>query len=137
MQIESTEPAQVLVIDDNDVSRTSIRRLLERAGLSVIAASSPLGASRIIVQRHVKVAVVDLEMPEMRGSALVELIRKNRRIHQVGVVIISGVSDPELVKAAAESGADAAISKLDMVDTLVPTVNRLLRKVERADSAAD
>jgi hypothetical protein len=36
-----------------------------------------------------------------------------------------------LVAAASEVGADAAISKLEMATTLVPTVNKLLRRALR------
>jgi CheY-like chemotaxis protein len=117
-----------LVIDDNDVVRSSIARLLETAGMSVISAPTAIGASRTMLRSHVKVAVVDLDMPEMRGSALVELLRKHPKLADIGVVIISGVPAEELVSAAASSGADAAVSKLDMHETLVPIVSRLLRK---------
>jgi CheY-like chemotaxis protein len=125
---EASTRAQVLVIDDNEVVRKSIARLLESAGLQVITAGSAIGASRTMLRGNVKVAVVDLDMPEMRGSALAELLRKQPKLRDVGIVIVSGVPADELVTAASRSGADAAVSKLDMAQTLVPTVKRLLRK---------
>jgi CheY-like chemotaxis protein len=124
----SHETAQVIVIDDNEVVRRSIARLLQTAGMRVIAAPSAIGATRTMLRSHARVAVVDLDMPEMRGTALVEILRKNPKLSDVGVVIVSGVSAEELLEAASSSGADACVSKEDMHKTLVPIVTRLLRR---------
>jgi DNA-binding response OmpR family regulator len=70
-------------------------------------------------------------MPAMQGSALLRLVRSNPRLAHVALVLLSGVSAQELVAAAREVEADAAISKLEMASTLVPTVNRLLRRAQR------
>lgn len=125
------EPAQVLVIDDHEISRNSVLRLLRSAGLSVVGASSAIGATRLALRRGIQVAVIDLNMPAMRGSSLVQVIRKSPRLAHVGIVLLSGASDTELVTAAGEVGADAAVSKLHMKDTLVPSVQKLLVRAAR------
>jgi DNA-binding NarL/FixJ family response regulator len=125
------EPAQVLVIDDQEISRNSVARLLRSAGISVIGAPSAIGATRLALRRGIQVAVIDLNMPAMRGSSLVRVIRKSPRLAHVGIVLLSGASDAELVMAAGEVGADAAISKLSMADTLVPAVQKLLARTSR------
>jgi CheY-like chemotaxis protein len=122
------ERADVLIVDDDAVVRTSIKRLLESAGLRVLEISSAIGASRTILQHHVRLVLVDLRMPAMAGSALVGLLRKSPRLQQVPMVLVSGAPADELVTAAAEVGADAAVSKLEMNATLVPLVRRLLRR---------
>ncbi len=131
MQTAEDPHAQILVIDDNAIVLRSVARLLERAGLSVISVGSPLGATRTMLRSHVKVAIVDLDMPEMRGSALIELLRKNPKLSNAGFVILSGRPADELVEEASSSGADAAVSKLDMHETLVPIVTRLLRRADK------
>jgi DNA-binding NarL/FixJ family response regulator len=125
------EPAQVLVIDDHQISRNSVIRLLQAAGLSVVGASSAIGATRLALRRGIQVAVIDLNMPAMRGSSLIQVIRKSPRLANVGIVLLSGASDEELVTAAGEVSADAAVSKLSMKDTLVPAVQRLLARASR------
>jgi DNA-binding NarL/FixJ family response regulator len=127
----SEEPAQVLVIDDHQVSRSSVIRLLQAAGLTVIGAPSAIGATRLALRRGIQVAVIDLNMPAMRGSSLIQVIRKSPRLANIGIVLLSGASDTELVTAAGEVSADAAVSKLTMKDTLVPVVQRLLQKATR------
>jgi PleD family two-component response regulator len=67
----------------------------------------------------------------MPGSALLPVFRRNPRLEHVAVVLLSGVSARELVTAAREVGADAAIAKLEMAQKLVPTVTRLLKRAQR------
>lgn len=127
----SSEPADVLVVDDNALNRTAIVRLLRRDGLSVISTDSAIGATRIVLRSGVSVVVADLNMPAMQGSSLLTVFRRNPRLAHVAVVLLSGVSADELVRAASEVGADAAVSKLDMATMLLPTVHRLLRRALR------
>jgi DNA-binding NarL/FixJ family response regulator len=132
MTAQSTdEPAQVLVIDDHQISRNSVIRMLQAAGMSVIGAPSAIGATRLALRRGIQVAVIDLNMPAMRGSSLVHVLRKSPRLAHVGIVLLSGASDEELVTAAGEASADAAVSKLNMKDTLVPAVQKLLARAAR------
>jgi DNA-binding NarL/FixJ family response regulator len=125
------EPVQVLVIDDHQISRNSVIRLLQAAGLTVIGAPSAIGATRLALRRGIQVAVIDLNMPAMRGSSLIHVIRKSPRLANIGIVLLSGASDEELVTAAGEASADAAVSKLTMKDTLVPAVQRLIARAAR------
>jgi DNA-binding response OmpR family regulator len=125
------ERADVLVIDDTALGRNSVVRLLRRAGIAVIATDTAIGATRLVLRSRVSVVVADLNMPAMQGSALLRLVRSNPRLAHVALVLLSGVGAQELVTAAREVEADAAISKLEMATTLVPTVNRLLRRAHR------
>jgi CheY-like chemotaxis protein len=124
--------ADVLVIDDNDLNRSTIVRLLRSAGMNVISSDSAIGATRLVLRSGVSVVVADLNMPAMQGSSLLQVFRRNPRLADVAVVLLSGVSADELVAAASAVGADAAISKLEMASTLVPAVQRLLKRAQRA-----
>lgn len=123
--------ADVLVVDDNTLNRSAILRLLRKAGISAIATDSAIGATRLALRSQVSVVVADLNMPAMQGSSLLQVFRRNQRLRHVGMVLLSGVSAQELVTAASEVGADAAIAKIEMASTLVPAVTKLLRRAAR------
>lgn len=123
--------ADVLVVDDNALNRAAIVRLLRKAGISAIATDSAIGATRLAVRSQVSVVVADLNMPAMQGSSLLQVFRRNPRLRHIGMVLLSGVSAQELVSAASEVGADAAIAKVEMAATLVPAVNKLLRRAAK------
>jgi DNA-binding response OmpR family regulator len=129
---EPVEQAEVLVIDDSELNRNSIVRLLRASGMSVSSSDSPIGATRLALRTGASVVVVDLNMPAMQGSSLLRVFRRNARLSHVAVVLLSGVAADELVVAASEVGADAAVSKLEMSSTLVPVVRRLLKRAQRA-----
>jgi DNA-binding NarL/FixJ family response regulator len=129
---EPVEQAEVLVIDDHELNRTTIVRLLRTSGLKVISTDSAIGATRLVLRSGVSVVVADLNMPAMQGSSLLQVFRRNARLSDIAVVLLSGVSADELVAAASAVGADAAISKLEMAATLVPAVRRLLKRAQRA-----
>ncbi|HET8933758.1 MAG TPA: response regulator [Polyangiales bacterium] len=128
--------ADVLVVDDNSLNRAAILRLLRKAGISAIATDSAIGATRLAVRSQVNVVIADLNMPAMQGSSLLQVFRRNPRLRHVGMVLLSGVSAQELVSAASEVGADAAIAKVEMVTTLIPAVNKLLRRAARPRQAS-
>jgi CheY-like chemotaxis protein len=118
--------AAVLVIDDHDVAREVMTRLLTDAGHRVCAQSTPIGATRTIVRENISVVVVDVEMPALRGDRLVALFRSNPRFRNLGLILVSGAPEKELVEIGREVGADAVVPKIHLEESLVSTVARLV-----------
>jgi len=65
----------ILVVDDQEETLISVRRLLEHEGHRVFTASSGEDALELIRQHELHVLVVDYFMPHMTGGQLVERIR--------------------------------------------------------------
>lgn len=117
----------VLVIDDSDVARGEMMRVLQLAGFSVTGLASPIGATRTILELRVQCVVIDILMPGMRGDRLAALFRGNPRMRDLGVVLVSGASTAELLGLSVESGANAVVSKANLQD-LVPAVRKAIRR---------
>jgi PleD family two-component response regulator len=117
----------VLVIDDSAIARARMVDMLTAAGFEVAELPSPIGATRLILQRRVSVVVVDVLMPGMRGDRLAALFRGNPRFAEIGVVLVSGEARVRLDRLLTETGADATVSKSNLGD-LVPTVLRVRRE---------
>jgi len=62
-------PGKVLVVDDNDAGRYVKRRILEQAGHSVIEAREGFEALRIIVATKPEVVVLDVKLPDIKGTS--------------------------------------------------------------------
>ena len=124
--IPGPSPA-VLVIDDNEIALAAIRRLLEKAGITVECLPTAIGATQTILRHSIRVVVADLNMPAVTGSSLVTMLRKNPRLRDVAVVLISGEPPEALAQIANQVGAAGSVSKQDMHLVLVPMVQRLLR----------
>ena len=74
---------------------------------------------------------VDVEMPALRGDRLVALFRSNPRFRNLGLILVSGAPENDLVELGRAVGADAVVPKVHLEKSLVPIVARL---VERAIS---
>ncbi|MCP4804492.1 MAG: sigma-54-dependent Fis family transcriptional regulator [Proteobacteria bacterium] len=68
--------SRVMLVDDDDLVRKSLARQLCRQGFDVLQAEDGRAALRTLESEHVDVAVVDLEMPGMRGHEVIRRIRQ-------------------------------------------------------------
>jgi two-component system cell cycle sensor histidine kinase/response regulator CckA len=87
---------RVLVVDDEDLTRQTITRMLEAGGFTVVTATNGAEALEYLSKRSADVDIVlsDVTMPEMNGIDLSYHIRD--RYPRMPVAIVSGdVSDLE------------------------------------------
>jgi DNA-binding NarL/FixJ family response regulator len=106
----ATLGSRVLVADDHPVLRQALRRLLERAGLEVVAeAGDGAEAVRLALAERPDIALLDLVMPRVGG---LEAARKiTDTCPGTRVVMISGHVGSEQVMHARRAGAVAFIAK--------------------------
>lgn len=104
--------ARILVIDDEELVRTTIRMRLEQNGHEVVEAGNGDEGLATLERRPVDLVVTDIIMPEKEGIETIRAIR--RRNPEVGIVAISGggrTSPLDLLSAAKKLGADQALRK--------------------------
>jgi two-component system response regulator MprA len=95
---------RILVVDDDDPIRESIRLALDIIGIEVVAVESGERALEAFARMPFDGAIVDLMMPGMNGVDTVRALRS--RAPSLPVVLISGSlmqasgSAPELLRAA-------------------------------------
>lgn len=118
---DGTSTISVLVIDDSEIARTDMAHRLSQAGFKVSSLSSPIGATRVIVDGAIDVVVVDVQMPSIRGDRLAALFKGNQRFSALGVILVTGGSEAELDQLRASAKADFILSKakLDRLPALV------------------
>lgn len=83
-----TQPAQLLVVDDEQNIRLTLSALLSRAGHSVTAAASGEEAVALFDRRSFDLMLVDLQMPGINGIQVVENLRQ--RGHDTVVIVLTG-----------------------------------------------
>ena len=124
--------ARVLVIDDQEIARKLMTRLLTSAGFQVFAQPSAIGATRLMIRQQIAVVVIDVHMPALQGDKLVQLFRENPRFSDVGLILVSGTSDGDTLEALGRAaGADAVVPKYAIETSLVREVTRLASRRPR------
>jgi CheY-like chemotaxis protein len=106
-----TSSLRVLVIDDDDVSRELLCSVLEACGHVTIELPTPIGATQLIQEQNVQAVVIDVMMPALTGDRLAQLLKKNPRFRDLGVVLVTGDSSVDLDNLAKKAGAYAVVSK--------------------------
>ncbi len=71
-----TQPAQILVVDDEQNIRLTLSALLSRAGHAVTVAASGEEAVAMFERQRFDLMLVDLQMPGMHGIQVVEVLRQ-------------------------------------------------------------
>ena len=123
--------AHVLVVDDEDLVRRTVRTALEERGHSVHEASNGLEALEILGREPVDVAVVDIVMPVMGGLQLTsEIDRRHPRVKVIAVTAWDQQPKMSLLAAARDLGADAIVQKPFTMASLCDLVEQLAARGE-------
>ena len=94
--MDGMEKELVLYIDDSGVEREIVRGMLEAEGYEVMTTGNAEAAARFVKKRPPDIILLDLHMPGMAGSALVEKLRKVPGLRRVPMVALSAsIKDEE------------------------------------------
>jgi CheY-like chemotaxis protein len=88
--VRSSREGTVLVVEDNDALRTSIKDILALDGWTVKAVQSAESAFSTMGENPPVLIMLDLMMPEMDGFEFLNQLQHNPRWSDIPVVVISG-----------------------------------------------
>lgn len=103
--------ADILIADDDAVSRKLLRRLLEQDGHSVLAAADGAEALELFAAEQSDVVLLDVLMPELDGISVLERLKDDPATEHVPVIMISAVEETGSVARCIEAGADDYLPK--------------------------
>lgn len=104
--------SRILLVDDDGVSRSLARALLEKHGFQVTeAADGQAALERIKTSGPFTLMVLDLEMPRLDGREVLARLRAQPETAQLPVVILTGTESPSTEIELMEQGADDYIRK--------------------------
>jgi signal transduction histidine kinase len=89
MKHEPERPVKILVVDDREENRVSLSALLRRDDLEILLASSGDQALDHLLNHDVALALLDVQMPDMDGFALAELMRGAQRTRHVPIIFVT------------------------------------------------
>lgn len=121
---------RILIADDMDSMRRAIHGMLKvlQIGKTYYLAANGLDAWEILQKQPVDLALLDWNMPEMRGVELLSRIREDRRFRELPVVMITGEANQEIVAEAAETEIDAYLLKPVTTQALSDRIHAVIDK---------
>ncbi len=120
---------KILVADDESSIREIAGELLTSAGYDVLEAEDGKQALALARKEQPVLILLDLVMPEMSGYDVLQEIRKDPRLRNTPILILSVlVSGVDTDVYFHELDVDGFIDKADFVISLVPRVHEILSK---------
>jgi PAS domain S-box-containing protein len=88
-------PVKFLAVDDLDENLVALEALLRREGLEIIKARSGSEALELLLQHDIALALLDVQMPEMNGFELAELMRGLERTRRIPIIFVTALPADE------------------------------------------
>ena len=102
----------ILVVDDVAENRDLLLRRLQRLGFTAIdQAQNGIEALAAIGAKPYDLVLLDIMMPELDGFGVLEALKRDGRINELPVVVISALSEIEPVVRCIELGAEDFLFK--------------------------
>ncbi|MDA8267818.1 MAG: response regulator transcription factor [Actinomycetota bacterium] len=122
--------ARILLVEDDERIRASLRLALEDEGYEIDEAASGEAALERTSEQAADVVLIDVMLPGMDGF---ECCRQIRRASTVPVIMVTARADTHDVVAGLEAGADDYVTKPFVTKELAARIRALLRRARPAD----
>ncbi len=114
----------ILVVDDIEQNLIAAEALLARPGVVILKAASGAAALELLLVHEVALALIDVQMPQMDGFELAELIRGSERTRAIPLIFLTAATrEPSYSFRGYEAGAVDFLFKPIDVKALVSKVN--------------
>lgn len=107
----------VLLVDDEPANLVSLEAVLEEEGRNLIKANSGHEALKILLQEDISLVLLDVQMPEMDGFEVAELMRARKDTQTIPIIFVTAISkeDKYVFKGYQVGAVDYLFKPLDPV----------------------
>jgi two-component system chemotaxis response regulator CheY len=98
----------ILVVDDSSVMRSIIIKTLKLSGIplgDIWEAQNGEEGLRLLQEKWIDLALVDIHMPVMDGEEMIRHLRENDQYSNLPVIVVSSESDPGKIEMIHRQGA--------------------------------
>ncbi len=127
---ERTRLTRVLIVEDQALQRELLLDILQHEGLQAIGCATAGEALEFVKRGDVGVAVIDLKLPDLSGTELLEQLRLQHE--NIRVIIFTGQGSYDSAKEAVNLGAFAYVEKGGDPARLLKQIHRaMLSNIDR------
>ena len=120
--------ARILVVDDDESIRKTMKAILEDVGYLVDLAATGSEAIQKTEEKAYNVALLDIRLPDMEGVELLKLMKDT--VPRTRKIMVTGYPSMQNAIVALNKNADAYIIKPVNVEKLLNTVKEQLQLQE-------
>lgn len=117
---------QVLVVDDESVTRRVVIHALKSLNVEVIGAENGSQALELAQANALALAIVDINLPDMDGFTVIRELKKIAHLHDTPMILFTARNQPGDADAALDIGASGFLYKPFSTQELRDLVTRYL-----------
>jgi CheY-like chemotaxis protein len=125
---DGTGDGCVLIVDDDELIRETLRELVEMVGCSALVAANGKDALKVMAEHRPCLVILDLLMPVMTGNELFEVMQREPELADIQVVISTSAPD------RAPPGVPIIRKPVD-IDLVMDWIHRTCRCATRINGA--
>jgi diguanylate cyclase (GGDEF)-like protein len=137
LQQGHTNQFKVMLVDDDPRILSSLQSLLQRWGIQIHTLDDPQQLWDALESTAPDLLVLDVEMPQVSGIELCQVIRNDPKWSSLPVLFLSTQTDAETVQRMFSVGADDYVSKPIADSELVTRIFNRLERIRLLRSIAE
>ncbi|MDA8418285.1 MAG: response regulator [Desulfobacteraceae bacterium] len=129
----------ILVVDDEEMQRKMLSKILGALGYAVLEAEDGRVAVELAGLRHPNLILMDIQLPVMDGLAATRRLKDDPQTQAIPVIALTALAMSGDRERALAAGCDDYLAKPIMLESLVAKLNEWLwaREVEARAEARD
>lgn len=120
-------PQNILVIEDDETQRLSLKRILEAEGYSTLLAADSAELTAVLdEEKDIHLILMDIGLPWINGFELAEMMKQHPDLKKLPLVFLSAQAEQEDYDKARAVGAADYIKKPFDIEKLKSVIAKLL-----------
>jgi two-component system alkaline phosphatase synthesis response regulator PhoP len=129
---------KILVVEDTPENLEMYEIMLEQKGFSILKAEDGKTALKLIKSEKPDLIILDKMLPDISGSEICQVIKKDTELSHIPVIIITAKSDtPDEMAKDFEVGADDYIRKPFEREKLYSHIDKFLKNIDYKKEGID
>ena len=120
---------EILILEDDALAAAEVKECLNGEGFVAKVARSRKQFDKMVQSHEYQLLIVDIGLPDGNGLDVIRMVREES---EVGIIVISGLTEESDVVVAVELGADDYLKKPISIRELRAKIRRLLIRTEKA-----
>jgi len=105
------EPKKIIIVEDEPDTAEMFAEMMRLSGHHVLKSYGGTPAIALISHEIPDAVVLDVMMPDLSGLEVLRYIRRDPRLEQIPVIVVSAKSLPSDIKSGLDAGADVYLTK--------------------------
>lgn len=121
-------PINILVIEDDETQRSSLKRILESDGYFPKMAADAAELTQILDEDHeIHFIILDVGLPWINGFEIAQMLKEHKDLKSIPLIFLSAQAEDEDFQKAREVGANDYIKKPFDIDKLKTRIREILQ----------